>query len=75
MQRIVEPKPTVMSFGPKRGIGMSTSEKYRQHAADCVRLAHSVAAPVDRAVLMEMAAMWMRLAERAEVVGKDPASD
>jgi hypothetical protein len=53
---------------------MSRAEKYRQHAADCARLAQSVSAPQDRAVLMEMAAMWLRLAERAEATGVDPES-
>jgi hypothetical protein len=54
---------------------MSTAEKYRQHAADCVRLAQSVSSLGDRATLMEMAAIWMRLAERAEATVKVPASD
>jgi hypothetical protein len=70
----LEPKWLVMSYGPKRGSGMSKSEKYRQHAADCVRLAQSVSAAGDRAVLIEMAAMWMRLPDRAEATG-NAASD
>ena len=51
---------------------MSTAETYRRHAADCLRLAHSASSPTDRALLMEMAALWQRLAERAEETGKDP---
>jgi hypothetical protein len=47
---------------------------YRQHAADCVRLAQSVSSPEDRTLLMEKAAMWLRLAERAEAMGKDPGA-
>jgi hypothetical protein len=54
---------------------MSAAETYRQHAADCVRLAQSVSAPQDRALLMEMAAMWLRLADHAETVGKERGSD
>src|SRR5258708_7217232 len=50
---------------------MSTAEKYRRHAADCLRLALSVGAPGDRALLMEMAAMWLRLVERAERMTKE----
>ena len=44
---------------------MSRAEKYRQHAADCLRFAQSVNAPDDRTVLVEFAATWLRLAERA----------
>jgi hypothetical protein len=54
---------------------MSAAETYRQHAADCVRFAQSVSAPDDRVLLMEMAAMWLRLAERAEAIGKGPDSE
>jgi len=50
---------------------MSVAEMYRQHAADCVRLAQSVSGPEDRTLLMEMAAMWLRLAERAEAMVKN----
>ena len=49
---------------------MSVAEMYRQHAADCVRLAQSVSGPEDR-TLLEMAAMWLRLAERAEAMVKN----
>ena len=49
---------------------MSAAETYRQHAGDCVRLAQSISSPEDRALLMEMAAMWLRLAERAESMAK-----
>jgi hypothetical protein len=51
---------------------MSAAETYRLHAGDCVRLAQSISSPEDRALLMEMAAMWLRLADRAEAVGKEP---
>jgi hypothetical protein len=47
---------------------MSTAAKLRRHAADCFRLAQSVSAPKDRAVLTEMAAIWLRLADRSEIV-------
>jgi hypothetical protein len=44
---------------------LTMAENYRQHAADCLRLAQSVSTPGDRTVLVEMAAAWLRLAERA----------
>jgi hypothetical protein len=44
---------------------LTRAENYRQHAADCLRLAQSVSTAGDRTVLVEMAAAWLRLAERA----------
>jgi hypothetical protein len=41
---------------------LTSTEKYRQHAADCLRLAQWAS---DRTALVEMAAAWLRLAERA----------
>jgi hypothetical protein len=46
------------------GDQMSRAEKYRRHAADCLRFAQSVNAPDDRTMLVEIAATWLRLAER-----------
>jgi hypothetical protein len=40
-----------------------------------VRLAQSISSPEDRALLMEMAAMWLRLAKRAEAMGKGPDAE
>jgi hypothetical protein len=49
---------------------MSTAAKYKRHAADCFRFAQLVSAPDDRALLTEMAAMWLRLAGRAELMSE-----
>ena len=46
-----------------RGL-MSRAERYRQYAADCLRLAQSISTPHDKTVLVQMAAKWLRLAER-----------
>jgi hypothetical protein len=54
---------------------MSAGTTYGQHALDCLRLAQSASAPQDKAVLAEMAAMWLRLAEFAESVGVTVADD
>jgi hypothetical protein len=48
---------------------MSAGEMYRQHALDCFRLAQLASTPQDKALLAEMATMWLRLAEFAESVG------
>ena len=50
---------------------MSRAEKYRQHAADCLRFAQSVNALHDRTVLVNIAATWLRLAERASSAPSD----
>jgi hypothetical protein len=47
---------------------MSKAAKYKRHAADCLRFAQLVGAPDDRALLTEMAAMWLRLADRADLM-------
>jgi hypothetical protein len=48
---------------------MSAGVTYRQHALDCLRLAQLASTPQDKALLAEMATMWLRLAEFAESVG------
>jgi hypothetical protein len=50
---------------------MSKAEKYRQYAADCLRFAQLARAPDERTVFAEMAAMWLRLAERACSASRD----
>jgi hypothetical protein len=43
-----------------------TVDEYRRNAAECLRLAETLGDPTNRAVLVEMAHAWQRLAERAE---------
>ena len=50
----------------KRGRGMRAPDQYRQHADECVRVAQMITDPVDKALLLQMAQTWRRLAERAE---------
>jgi len=45
---------------------MSRAERYRGYAAECVRLAQLSSNPADKALLVEMADNWIRMAERAE---------
>lgn len=45
---------------------MARAAKYRRLAADCLRLAETFRNSNDKTLLVEMAAMWLRLAERAE---------
>ena len=39
------------------------SDYYRQYAQDCLRLANDTSDPSCKAVLLDMAMAWMRLAE------------
>ncbi len=45
---------------------MSRVDVYRGYAADCVRLASSASSAAAKALLLEMAERWQRLAERIE---------
>jgi hypothetical protein len=44
---------------------MEESERFRQYAAECLRLAKR-ASEKDRAVLMEIASAWIKCAEQVE---------
>ena len=54
---------------------MSLSKQYRRHADDCVRVAQMVSNHVDKALLLQMAQAWRRLAERAEAQKADAEPD
>jgi hypothetical protein len=49
-----------------RGPELPKADAYRGYAADCLRLAQSVSESVDKVLLLEMAARWLRLADFAE---------
>jgi hypothetical protein len=42
------------------------SVQYRRYARECLQLAQQAVDETDRAVLLQMAEMWRRLAERHE---------
>ena len=44
---------------------MSLADRYRFFAAECVRAAQETANAKDKALLLEMADVWRRLAEQA----------
>ena len=48
---------------------MSLADRYRTFAAECERVAQQAQDPKDRALLMEMAEMWRRLADRSRPSG------
>ncbi len=45
---------------------MGTPAKYREHAADCLKLALRMSAPEDKARLLSAAERWRSLADREE---------
>jgi hypothetical protein len=45
---------------------VSSPEEYRRHAAGCVLIAEETTEPAIRLQLMEMAKMWLQLAEQAD---------
>lgn len=45
---------------------MTAADTYRQYAAECVSLSQRRDGASEKALLIEMAMMWLRLAELAE---------
>jgi hypothetical protein len=44
---------------------MRTSDEYQAKAAECIRLAQTIALTSSKAMLLEMAQAWVKLAEYA----------
>jgi hypothetical protein len=51
---------------------MSRADEYRDYAARCVRLAQKTENPADKAMLLQMAETWRRLAER---IAQEPSNN
>ena len=56
-------------------MGMDDVARYRQHAANCLNVAQNTADPAAKLALLDMAQVWIMLAEEAERNGRlgDPA--
>jgi hypothetical protein len=50
------------------------SEDYRRYAEECLRLGQTTDSQQTRAALLQMARVWLRLAEQAEKNSEAPAS-
>lgn len=48
------------------GRPVSNPDRYRQNAIDCLRLANETSDPGAKAVLLDMAQSWVRLADQAQ---------
>jgi hypothetical protein len=53
---------------------MTQSDQYKQRAAECVRMAEYTSSVDDKAMLLQMANTWLRLAEKAEDRESDPGN-
>jgi hypothetical protein len=51
---------------------MALADRYRQFAEKCVRVAQQTSNPNDKALLLEMADVWRRLAEKADRKDTEP---
>ena len=61
---------------PTAGCGMSLvdqCDEYRRFAEACIEMARRQQSPHERAILLQMAYIWSRLAEQAAAVAKDEA--
>ncbi|MFL5047511.1 MAG: hypothetical protein ACJ8EA_21990 [Xanthobacteraceae bacterium] len=50
---------------------MSLTDRYRQFAAECLRVAQQSSSPDDKAMLLEMAETRRQLTDRASKAGKN----
>jgi hypothetical protein len=53
--------------------GMGRSQEYRLFAARCLEVAHATADEQTRAVMLQMAQVWSRLADEIEAARKESA--
>jgi hypothetical protein len=53
---------------------MRSSDKYQRFAAECLRLSRSVEDPQNRVLFLQMAAMWIKLAERLKEKAEQQAA-
>ena len=44
---------------------MSSADRYKELAAECVNVAQQTSSARDKAVLLQMAETWLKLAEKA----------
>jgi len=50
---------------------MTCAEEHQQRAAECMRLAQSAVDPTNKALLLEMAQCWARLAGQTQARAKE----
>jgi len=52
--------------------GAGFVERYRSHAAKCVKISRHIPEPAGKLVLLEMAQSWLNLAEKAAEAAESP---
>jgi hypothetical protein len=53
---------------------VASADRYKHYAAECIRVAQYMQDSADKAMLLDMAQMWRRLAEIAENMNQVDAS-
>lgn len=56
----------------QKGTAMGGVTEYRQYAADCVRQAQDETTSEDKAIMLNVALAWLRLAQQREANGDMP---
>ena len=51
---------------------MTSADSYRRYAAECMKMSQRSQIDDEKKALVEMARMWLRLADFAEKSGTDP---
>jgi hypothetical protein len=69
--QVTRSKSGRLKMAEQQAHSLTTAEKYRCHAAECLRLAESTSDNRSRATLLGMAVSWAHLAERAERNSRD----
>jgi len=65
----------LLKEGGEMGRSMTAADIYRRYASECMKMSHQPhRGDHDKAVLVEMAAMWLRLAEFADKHGDTDSS-
>ena len=54
---------------------MGRSENFKQYAADCMRQAEGQQSPEDRAILLNVALAWVRLAQQTQLAAVPAPGD
>ena len=54
---------------------MALADRYKQFAAECVRVAQQTSSPNDKAMLLQMADTWLKLAEKAAKSDSDKGAN
>ena len=64
-ERFFSPRVDAIKLSGSRGGMTAAADRYKQYAAECLRIAQQATDPNQKARLLEMAEAWQRLSESA----------